>query len=75
MQISRVGLDLAKRVIQVHAVDRAGRIGVGVTPIPQTVNKAGAATEDRRDRFEAARDKARVKWRTDELMALLRSPD
>jgi len=26
MQISRVGLDLAKRVIQVHAVDRAGRI-------------------------------------------------
>jgi hypothetical protein len=27
------------------------------------------------DIFEAARGKADVKWRTDELMALLRSPD
>ena len=26
----------------------------------------------RRDRFESARGKAQVKWRTDELMALLR---
>ena len=29
----------------------------------------------RRDRFEAARGKATVKWRTDELMALLRAAD
>lgn len=28
-----------------------------------------------RDRFEAVRGNARVKWRTDELMALLRGPD
>ncbi|NLD70961.1 MAG: AbrB/MazE/SpoVT family DNA-binding domain-containing protein [Limnobacter sp.] len=27
------------------------------------------------DRFAAARGKAEVKWRTDELMALLRDPD
>jgi AbrB family looped-hinge helix DNA binding protein len=27
------------------------------------------------DRFEAARGKAQVKWRTDELMALLRGED
>jgi hypothetical protein len=29
----------------------------------------------RRDRFEAARGKADVKWRTDELMSLLRGED
>jgi antitoxin PrlF len=37
------------------------------------VQKAGArATARRRSRFEAVRGKAQVKWRTDELMALLR---
>ncbi len=29
----------------------------------------------KRDRFQAARGKAEVKWRTDELMALLRGAD
>jgi antitoxin PrlF len=37
------------------------------------VQKAGArATSTRRSRFDAARGKAQVRWRTDELMALLR---
>jgi hypothetical protein len=37
------------------------------------VHKAGVrATARTRDRFEAARGKAQVKWRTDDLMALLR---
>lgn len=35
------------------------------------LRKAGRAAL-RRDRFEAARGKAQVKWKTDELMALLR---
>jgi len=39
------------------------------------VQKAGARPAARRDRFESARGKAQVKWRTDELMALLRGPD
>lgn len=39
------------------------------------VNKAGAPPANKRDRFESARGKAQVKWRTDELMALLRGPD
>ena len=39
------------------------------------VQKAGARTALKRDRFEAARGKAQVKWRTDELMALLRGSD
>lgn len=31
-------------------------------------------TDSKPDRFEAARGKADIKWRTDDLMALLRDP-
>lgn len=38
------------------------------------LRKAGRrAAAVKRDRFEAARGTAQIKWRTDELMALLRS--
>jgi AbrB family looped-hinge helix DNA binding protein len=36
---------------------------------------SGKARGAKRDRFEAARGKAQVKWRTDELMLLLRGAD
>ncbi len=36
------------------------------------IHKAGARPESKPDRFDAARGKADVKWRTDDLMALLR---
>jgi AbrB family looped-hinge helix DNA binding protein len=39
------------------------------------VRKAGDRPAHRRDRFESARGKAEVKWRTDDLMALLRVTD
>jgi AbrB family looped-hinge helix DNA binding protein len=39
------------------------------------LRKAGGRPRERRDRFEAARGRAQVKWRTDELMALLRPYD
>ncbi|MCC7041823.1 MAG: AbrB/MazE/SpoVT family DNA-binding domain-containing protein [Burkholderiales bacterium] len=44
------------------------------------VHKAGGRTPGKeraakRDRFEAARGKAQQKWRTDDLMALLRGED
>jgi len=39
------------------------------------VRKSGARPARPRDRFEAARGKAQVKWRTEELMALLRGTD
>lgn len=41
------------------------------------LQKAGPPTRNSRskDRFDAARGKADVKWRTDELMALLRGAD
>ena len=37
------------------------------------IHKARARTPRKADRFEAARGKADIKWRTDDLMALLRS--
>lgn len=39
------------------------------------IHKVGARVSRKPDRFEAARGKADVKWRTDDLMALLRSKD
>ncbi|MES2884061.1 MAG: AbrB/MazE/SpoVT family DNA-binding domain-containing protein [Pseudomonadota bacterium] len=39
------------------------------------VHKAGVHSAPKRDRFDAARGKAQVKWRTDDLMALLRGTD
>ena len=47
-------------------VNREGQVVVG---------KAEARAVVKRDRFEAARGKAQVKWRTDDLMALLRGPN
>lgn len=39
------------------------------------VQKAAGRPAGKRDRFESARGKAQVKWRTDDLMALLRGTD
>ena len=39
------------------------------------VQKAGARSGARRNRFEAVRGKAQIKWKTADLMALLRRPD
>jgi len=47
-------------------VDREGRV---------TVQKAGARRAKGRDRFDAALGKAQIKWRTDDLMKLLRDTD
>lgn len=37
------------------------------------IHKVGARTSRKPDRFDAARGKADIKWRTDDLMALLRA--
>jgi len=39
------------------------------------IHKVGVRARKKPDRFEAARGKADVKWRTDDLMALLRGTD
>jgi transcriptional regulator, AbrB family len=53
------------------AFNEAGQIIVHKAGQPprKTLNQANA------DRFEAVRGAAQIKWRTDELMALLRQPD
>ena len=48
------------------AVDSAGHV---------VVRKAAAESARKRDRFDAARGHAQIKWRTDRLMALLRDGD
>lgn len=52
------------------AVGADGQVVVRKSHAPGSDPSSGAP-----DRFEAARGKADVKWRTDDLMALLRSPD
>lgn len=49
--------------------------GVGEVVIHKASTRTEGRTTRKRDRFEAARGKAQVKWRTDELMALLRRSD
>lgn len=39
------------------------------------IQKVDALPDDKPDRFESARGRADVKWRTDDLMALLRGED
>lgn len=59
----RDALSLAPGCAVDFAVNREGDV---------VIHKAGARAKRKPDRFEAARGKADVKWRTDELMALLR---
>ena len=59
----RDALNLAPGFLVDFAVNREGEV---------VIHKVGARTSRKPDRFEAARGKADVKWRTDELMALLR---
>jgi antitoxin PrlF len=62
----RDALDLAPGCAVDFAVNRDGDV---------VIHKAGVRARRKPDRFEAARGKADVKWRTDDLMALLRGED
>jgi len=59
----RDALDLAPGSSVEFAVNKEGEL---------VIHKVGARPSREPDRFDAARGKADVKWRTDELMALLR---
>jgi AbrB family looped-hinge helix DNA binding protein len=59
----RDALDLAPGSLVEFVVNQEGEV---------ILQKAGRRKVQRKDRFEAARGKAQVKWRSDELMALLR---
>ncbi len=62
----RDALNLAPGSAVEFAVNRDGDI---------VVKNAGARTRRKPDRFEAVRGKADIKWRTNDLMALLRGED
>ena len=62
MQI-RDALNLEPGCAVDFAVNREGDV---------VVHKVGAKSSRKPDRFESARGKADIKWRTDDLMALLR---
>jgi AbrB family looped-hinge helix DNA binding protein len=59
----RDALDLAPGSAVDFAVNRDGDV---------VIHKVAARPARKPDRFEAARGKADVKWRTDDLLALLR---
>ena len=59
----RDALQLGPGCLVNFTVNRAGEV---------VLQKAGVRESRKPDRFEAARGKADVKWRTDDLMALLR---
>ena len=61
----RDALNLAPGCSVDFAVNREGDV---------VIHKVGARPSRKPDRFEAARGKADVKWRTDDLMALLPDP-
>lgn len=62
----RDALNLAPGSSVEFAVNREGEV---------VIHRIGARPSRKRDRFEAARGKADVKWRTDDLMTLLRGED
>jgi AbrB family looped-hinge helix DNA binding protein len=59
----RDALELAPGSAVEFAVNRDGEV---------VIQKSGARSRRSTDRFDAARGKADIKWRTDDLMALLR---
>jgi AbrB family looped-hinge helix DNA binding protein len=59
----RDALNLAPGCAVEFAVNREGEV---------VIHKVGDRPARKADRFEAARGKADIKWRTDDLMALLR---
>ena len=62
----RDALNLAPGTSVEFAVNREGEV---------VIHRVGARPNRKLDRFEAARGKADVKWRTDDLMTLLRGED
>lgn len=64
---------IPKRVRDALHLSPGDRVEFNVNREGQVVvNKAMTKAAVRKNRFEAVRGKAQVKWRTDELMALLR---
>ena len=70
---SKGQVTIPKRVREALRLAPGDSVDFAVNPAGQViVQKAAGKSSGRRDRFDSARGKAQIKWRTDELMALLR---
>lgn len=73
---SKGQVTIPKRVRDALKLTPGARVEFAVNREGEVVlHKAGSKAAQRPDRFERARGKAQVKWRTHELMGLLRGSD
>jgi antitoxin PrlF len=73
---SKGQVTIPKRVREALGVAPGDSVDFAVNQAGQVVlQKMAPKAAAKRDRFEWARGKAQVKWRTDQLMALLRNED
>jgi len=73
---SKGQVTIPKRVREALRLAPGDSVDFAVDPTGQVVlQRVAPKSTAKRDRFESARGKAQVKWRTDELMALLRGDD
>lgn len=73
--ISKGQITIAKLIRDARDLVPGGAVDFAVNAMGQPVLHSATARDAKKtvDRFEAVRGKATVKWRTDELMKLLRS--
>jgi AbrB family looped-hinge helix DNA binding protein len=69
---SKGQVTIPKKVREALQLDPGTAVEFAVSGDEVVLRKAGAKSASKRDRIEAVRGKAQVKWRTDKLMALLR---
>lgn len=70
---SKGQVTIPKRLRDTLGLKPGSRIEFAVNQNGEVVlHKSGRLRPQRRDRFESARGKAQVQWRSDELMELLR---
>jgi AbrB family looped-hinge helix DNA binding protein len=70
---SKGQVTIPKKIREVLHIAPGDRVNFSVNREGTVVmRKARARRASNRDRFDSARGKAQVKWRSDELMALLR---
>lgn len=71
---SKGQVTIPKKIRDALSLAPGNRVEFDVNSDGQVVlHKAGGPRRGKADRFERARGRAQVKWRTDDLMALLRA--
>lgn len=69
---SKGQVTIPKKVREALQVGPGSAIEFAVNPQGEVIVRRCGKVARKRDRFDAVRGKAQIRWRTDELMALLR---